>query len=155
MLQGLGWSGTIPPEMREYYHHRYSTLFPNMTELERLEAIARYFASTLARRRLNATADNPEWNGKFIQINFAPPTAGDDMKRTATRLFYRTVPMSHTKKHLPFWRAKGYLKLNGQARISLATWHEPLELTPFEVELSRGTDTVTIRADYMIEEEHG
>lgn len=155
MLQSFGWNGTIPPEMREYYHHRYSLLFPAMTELERLEVIARYFAITLARHKVKALAIDPEWNGKFIQINFAPPVTGEPLNRTSNRLYYRTVPMSHTKKHLPFWRAKGYLKLNGQARISLATWNEPLDLTPFEVELSRGMDTVTIRADYMIEEDHG
>jgi len=148
-LQQFGWNGIIPPEMREYYHHRYSILFPEYTAIQRLEAIAKYFASTLARYKVNGIGDDPAWNKKFIQINFAPPVLGDSSARTATRLYYRTVPLSHTKKHLPFWRAKGYLKLNGNVHISLATWNEPLDLTPFEVELSKGNDKVIIKADYM------
>jgi hypothetical protein len=151
LLQEKGWNGIIPPEMREYYHHRYTLLFPSYSESERLDAIAKYFAATLARPKVNGIGANPEWNNKFIQINFAPPVTGEPTNRTTTRLYYRTVPLSHTKRHLPFWRAKGFLKINGSVRISLATWNEELDLNPFEVELSKGIDKVIIKADYMFE----
>jgi hypothetical protein len=151
ILQENGWSGLIPPEMREYYHHRYTLLFPSYNEFARTEMIAKYFAITLARPRVNGIGANPEWNNKFIQINFAPPVTGEPTNRTTTRLYYRTTLLSHTKRHLPFWRAKGYLKLNGSVRISLATWNEELDLNPFEVEISKGNDKVIIKADYMFE----
>jgi len=152
VLQKVGWVGIIPPEMREYYHRRYSLIYPEMSAMERLDLMAKYFGITLARGVLDGIGSRPEWNHRFIQINFAPPVTGEPKNRTTTRIYYRTVPLSHTKKHLPFWRAKGYLKLNGNARISLATWNEKLDLIPFEVQLSRGEDTVTIKADYMIVE---
>jgi len=148
----VGWKGIIPPEMREYYHHRYRILFPDMSTLERVEAISKYFSSTLSRRRLNFTAVDPKWGGKFIVISFTPPVLGEPIGLVSTRIHYRTVPMSHTKKHQPYWRAKGYLKLNGDARMSIATWNEKLDLTPFEVVLRKGSDEVTIKADYMIVE---
>jgi hypothetical protein len=151
LLQEKGWNGIIPPEMREYYHHRYTLLYPLYNESERLDAIAKYFAITLARPRVNGIGANPEWNNKFIQINFAPPVNGEPLNRTTTRLYYRTVPFNHTKRHLPFWRAKGFLKLNGLVRISLATWNEELDLNPFEVELTKGIDKVIIKSDYIIE----
>ena len=150
-LQAYGWQGMIPPEMREYYHYRYSHLFPQYNELQRLEVVARYLGITLGRHRLKALGINPEWNGKFIQISFAPPIVGEPQNRISTRLYYRSVPLSHSKKHIPFWRAKGILKLNGSARISLANWNEPLDLNPFEVIISKGSESVVVKADYVID----
>lgn len=98
-LAGFGWKGIIPPEMREYYHHRYRILFPDMTTLERVEAIAKYFSSTLARHRALSTAVDPNWNGRFIQIAFTPPVLGEPLGLINTRIHYRTVPLTHTKKH--------------------------------------------------------
>jgi len=67
-----------------------------------------------------------------------------------TRLYYRTVPLKYTRCHLPFWRAKGYLKLNGKTRLALATWREPLEYNPFAVIMSNGNETVKVQADYVL-----
>ena len=36
--------------------------------------------------------------------------------------------------------------------MSIATWNEKLDLTPFEVVLRKGEDEVRIKADYMIVE---
>lgn len=148
-LQATGWQGLIPREMREYYHARYSHLFPEFGADERLVVTAKYLAGTLARYQLKALGNDPSLPG-FFQINFAPPVPGIPKSLVSTRLYYRTVPLNQTKRHIPFWRAKGVLKLNGKARISLLSWNEPFDCFPFAVSFSNGTDSVSVQSDYVL-----
>lgn len=148
-LSETGWQGLIPREMREYYHRRYTNLFPQYGETERLTVTAKYMAGTLARYQLNATGVVDSWPG-FFQVNFAPPVPGIPKSMISTRLYYRTVPLKHSKRHMPFWRAKGILKLNGSVRLSLLNWGEPVDINPFMLSFSDGDDTVTVRSDYVL-----
>jgi hypothetical protein len=147
-LAEIGWQGSIPREMRKYYHERYQNLFPEYDESKRLAVTAKYLAGTLARYQLKATGVASSWPG-FFQINFAPPVPGIPESLVSTRLYYRTVPLGHTRRHLPFWRAKGFLKLNGETRISLASWSEPLDFNRFAISFSNGEETVIVRSDYV------
>ena len=149
-LRATGWQGLIPREMRDYYHARYQHLFPQYGQHERFMVTAKYLAGTLARYQLKATGADQSWPG-FFQINFAPPVPGIPKSLVSTRLYYRTVPLNQTKRHIPFWRAKGVLKLNGSARISLLSWNEPSECSPFAVSFSNKTEAVTVRSDYVLE----
>ena len=148
-LNEIGWQGSITRQTRKFYRNRYRSIFPDLNEEERLIRIAKYFGITLARYQLHATGVSSDWPGHF-QINFAPPIPGDPKALATTRLYYRTVPRSHTSKHLAFWRAKGYLSLNGSAKISLAGFHEKLEFNPFAVVFSNGKETVSVRSDYVL-----
>ncbi len=147
-----GWQGMIPREMRDYYHRRYSNLFPEYDENNRLAVTAKYMAGTLARYQLKAIGALDTWPG-FFQINFAPPVPGIPKSMITTRLYYRTVPLSQTKRHMPFWRAKGFVVLNGGTRISLANWNEArsLDFNKFVVKITDGIDFVNICADYIVE----
>ena len=149
-LKAIGWQGFIPREMRAYYHTRYQHLFPQYGEQERLLVTAKYLAGTLARYQLKATGVDPSWPGYF-QVNFAPAVPGIPKSMVSTRLYYRTVPLNHTKRHMPFWRAKGVLKLNGSVRISLLSWNEPFDCSPFAVSFSNELEKVTVRSDYILE----
>ena len=135
--------------MRDYYHKCYAHLFPDYTENQRLAVIAKYMAGTLARHQLQATGVDKSWPGHF-QINFAPPIPGIPKSLVSTRLYYRTVPLSQSKRHMPFWRAKGILKLNGEVRVSLLNWSEPADLNPFVLVFSNGQDMVTVKSDYVL-----
>lgn len=150
-LKETGWQGLIPREMRDYYHARYRHLFPQYGPRERMTVTAKYLAGTLARYQLKATGVDPSWPG-FFQINFAPPVPGIPRSLVSTRLYFRTVPLSHTKRHMPFWRAKGVLKLNGSARISLFSWNEPFDYNPFSVRFSNEAEGVMVRSDYVLED---
>ncbi len=150
-LSAVGWQSTIPSEMRYYYHTRYQHLFPEYGVNARLAVTAKYFAGTLARYKLNATGVDPSWPGYF-QINFATPVPGIPNTLTKTRLYYRTVPFNESKRHIPFWRAKGVLKINGSIRTSLLCWNEPFDCTPFAINFSNANETVTVQSDYLIED---
>jgi hypothetical protein len=58
-----------------------------------------------------------------------------------------------TKRHVPYWRAKGFLKINGEVGVGLSTWFEDLDLETNTVKLRRDTKSVDVRADYLIEVE--
>jgi hypothetical protein len=148
-LHKIGWQGSISNEARKYYDERYRKLFPEMTGKERIELTAKYFGNTLARYQLHATGALSSWPGYF-QINFAPPIPGVPKELTTTRIYYRTVPQKHTDRHMPFWRAKGYLRLNGTTKISLASFHEKLNFNPFAVVFSNGKETVSVQSDYVL-----
>lgn len=148
-LSDTGWQGMIPREMRQHYHGRYSRLFPGCGEEDILRLIAKYMAGTLARYQLRATGAIDSWPG-FFQINFAPPVPGIPKSLVSTRLYYRTVPLCHTKRHMPFWRAKGIMKLNGSVRLSLVSWGEKLDINPFVLTFSDGAESVNVRSDYVL-----
>lgn len=150
-LKTTGWQGSIPREMRQYYQRRYQGLFPEYSTEDCLALTAKYLSGSLARHKLGATGTDKDWAGCF-QISFAPPVPGTPKTMVSTRLYYRTVPLDHTKRHMPFWRAKGILKLNGSVRMSLICWNEyQEELNPFTVSFSNGEEEVSVRADYMCE----
>lgn len=148
-LKALGWSGRIPVEQRQFYHCRYQRLFPKMTAEERTDLMVRYLANTLARYQLKATGAKPDWEGNF-QLSFAAPVPGNPPNLTSTRIYYRTLPLHLAKHHLPFWRARGFLKLNGDAKFSLATWGDKLDLTECAVVFQNEMESVTIRTDYLL-----
>ncbi len=151
-LVELGWKGLIPPEQRNFYRERFTKLIPDLDAAGVERHMVKYLASTLARIKLNAVGSG-SWS-KWIQLNFAPPVPGIPTSMVSTRVHYRTAPLRMTKRHLPYWRAKGFLKLNDDVRIALASWTEPLELEPCSVKLHKGSDAVEVAADYMIVDEH-
>ncbi len=150
-LQDNDWQGIISTNMREYYNQRFGRLFPEMNSQERLIHTARYLATTLARRRLNSSGADKDWGNDFLVINFAPPVSDAPGTINGRKLFYRSVPVDHTKTHLPFWRAKGIVKIEGnKARISLARWGEPLDYNECAVVLSNNDVRVSVKTDYVV-----
>ncbi len=84
------------------------------------------------------------------KLHFAPPVVGTPHELVSTRLYYRTVPLSHSKQHIPFWRARGILKVKGgDTRMSFAPWGA--EAAEGVAEFTDGERSVAVRADYMVE----
>jgi len=145
-LCAAGWRGTIPKEQRMFYRERYQRLYPQLSWDQATALMARYFATTLARVRLGASGALAHWD-QCVQLNFAPPVPG--APRMGTRLYYRTAPVAHTKRHIPFWRARGYLHVaGGSVRMGLASWQEELSLRPMVLSLTRGPHVVHLEASY-------
>lgn len=152
VLKSLGWQGMIPNEQRDFYRERYQRLYPDMKPHEITMLMVRYFATTLARYQLKATCIPEQYAANHIQLNFAPPVPGIPKEMVSRRLYCRTMPMKLSKHHLPFWRGKGYLKLNGEAKPSIISWGEKQDYNNLTVTLKGNGETVNVTIDYIIEE---
>lgn len=113
--------------------------------------MSRYLSCAVARRMLGASGTKDSWDSGKIDISFAPPVPGTPKDLVSTRVYYRTVPLAHSKQHIPFWRARGILKAKGdEVRTSFAARDEA-GIVDGNVELRNGDNAVTIKADYMVE----
>ena len=151
LLHGMGWVGDIPEEQRAYYYRQYEKMHPGCTPDQKERKLARYFASSWARAQLHMRGDKAEWHNNFLTISFIQPIPGVGENFHARRLFYRTLPEKMARTHLPAWRARGYLRVNGHATPKLATQHEKLDLHPCEIVLKDDECEVKVRADYEVE----
>ncbi|MDD3531184.1 MAG: hypothetical protein PHV99_01135 [Candidatus Pacebacteria bacterium] len=108
-------------------------------------------ARSLARYKLKATGIDEDWGTNFIQLNFAPPAPGTPAAIGERRIYYRTMPEQMTRNHLPAWRARGYLKIDG-SRITpkIASWSDVLDLEPGLIAFERAGVRVEIQADRLI-----
>lgn len=150
-LQALGWKGIIPPAQRDYYRERYKVSYPGLSQREATVMMARYFAAANMRYRFNAVGNDPDWK-EWIQVTFVPPVPGAPMSMVARNIYYRTLPAKMANTHLPPWRGKGYLRLDGNVLPKLASWNEPREYQPYSVEFSDGDECVSVQADYILED---
>lgn len=151
-LADIGWTGTISPAQRDYYRQTYQKLYPNIAPEDATMKMARYFASALARVQLKITGE--EKLQPRIRLTFVPPVPGAPESLFSRNLYYRTIPMSSSRNHIPPWRAKGYLRIVGNEVIpKLISWHDPIinELEPNTTKVARGNKYLTIRSDYFIE----
>jgi hypothetical protein len=141
-LAHIGWNGGVSPEFAEFLDSRYRKLYPDLSFAQRLDAAAAYLSAILARRNLDATGRFPTGQ---LEISFAPPMP--DAPEVSTRVYYRTVPLAESSNHMPFWNAKGHIRISedGTARIALGRWDEEYNFGQLTI------NGVTIRADYALE----
>jgi len=141
----------ITREQRDFLLGRYAKLYPEAGTAAHLEAMSRYMSCAVARRRLKASGAAPSWNHGKIDISFAPPVPGTPKELVSTRVYYRTVPLAHSKQHIPFWRAKGILKVRDDGpRMSFAPW-DSTDVMDGSVEFKKGEESVVVKADYVVE----
>jgi hypothetical protein len=145
LLQAAGWKGPVSRAMRDYLRSRYVKLYPTLDDSKFNGIMGNYLACILVRRSMNAMG----MTGDRLEIGFSP--AMPDAPTINTRVLYRTVPLSQSSLHIPFWNAKGFIKINeaGETRISLGQWNG--EYVRGQLELINGSEQVTIRADYILE----
>jgi hypothetical protein len=111
--------------------------------------LAKYLSHALVRKRLNIVG-NGGWED-YLSLTFVPPIPGEPKSRIQKRLYYRTLPENITSNHMPPWRARGFLSIDGDsARPRLASWNEKREYVNNTVTLVNGSGSVTIQADYEI-----
>lgn len=146
------FQGEISLEQRAYYRGLYSKLFPSISPEGATHKLARYLTSALVRNKIKGRGDDPTWEGKYLQVTFAPPIPGAPSGTVSRFLYYRTLPTSMAATHIPPWRAKGFLKMNGRrATPKIASWSDtPQGLVPCAVKLINGGEEVSIAADYLI-----
>jgi len=148
-LDEIGWRGEIPEIMRKYYYERYEHSYPNRDQVFYEIMLSKYFAATMARHYLKATGDQ----NNSIQISFVPPTPGVPTGLHTPRVYYCTTFMKQTKMHVPFWRAKGFLKIeeSGDVKIGLTSWlNIPDELEKGVLHIYNEEHEVYIQADFLL-----
>jgi len=147
-LMAIGWRGTMPSEQRDHYLSVYRRLY-NMTDADSLKLLARYFAQSLIRRKMNMLG-NKEWTD-YLGLSFVGPIPGDPTSASSKRVFYRTMPENMSRLHMPPWRAKGYFRIDdGLPKVKLASWSEDRDYTPAVITLTNDNLSVSVRADYEV-----
>lgn len=154
-LMTEGWNGVVPKVQRDHYYRAYGKLY-NGDEILMRTRLAMYFAGSLVRHKLDMTGKQSMWTHGFIQLAFVPPIPGIPDGYNKNYIYYRTMPESKCRSHMPPWRAKGYLRINdltGETKIcpKLANWHDPQEYNRMDITITNGDKTVTISADYILE----
>lgn len=112
-LTDFGWQGIISYEQRQHYYKAYQRLYPDITQKGIIERLALYFTGSLAKKRLLMSGAPYKWKGQFIQLTFVPPVEGLPEGYDYHYVYQRTLPLSEARTHIPPWRGKGYLSING------------------------------------------
>lgn len=164
-LKAEGWKGIIPYEQRNHYIERYKALYPNLNKLDYVDMLAAYLAGSKTRYEMNGignpvlyTTNEMNMNDSigigYIQISYVQPIPGAPSTMFNNTLYYRTLPLSEARSHMPAWRAKGYLKIDSYGNIkSKITNFGDIELIN---KLTNATITIAnsvdIKIDYITED---
>lgn len=154
-LQREGWKGVIPFEQREYYINTYMKLEPGITRNDAIKKLADYFGGSKARYDMNGIA-SPSKDSKHIQISYVQPIPGVPKTMFNNTLYYRTLPLSEARSHMPAWRSKGYLKIDskGEVKAKITSWNDKEtidQLTKSKIQVVDGDLSVDIQSDYLLE----
>lgn len=153
-LVQLGWRGTVSPEQRDYYLNSYKKNYQDWDNDRLMKRLALYLGGSLARHKLDMTGKQSYWD-KFIQLAFVPPIQGLPEGYNRNYIYYRTVPLSNARTHMPPWRAKGYLCITrDNVSNKLVSFNDPLvnELEKGQVKLEGANKNVVIQTDYLIKD---
>jgi hypothetical protein len=154
-LAGLGWRGTIPPEMRTYYLTRLGRL-AGSSEPKKVDMVLRNLAGIL----LHYQAGLLRGSGMIDPVKFSFVRSADaappDLLRA--RVDLRFVPRkvcSRVSAAAP-WATKGFLFGHTDGpRISFRGWHELAGARCRFAEgwftIARANDAAQMRADFMRE----
>lgn len=131
-MQHLGWQGSISMETLNWYLDNFKKNYPEKSRHEIISAIALYLATSYARYKLNTRRLT---NHDIIAAN-AKKVPGVEFKGY-DRIFYRTVPLEKTKTNIPFWRARGIIKIEGGEYAT--------KLIPYGMPIAAEETTATIK----------
>jgi len=150
-LVGHGWKGLIPREQRDYYLNRYARLYPGDGREKNTARLADYLAGSLVRYQMGGSAAPAK---ESILISFVPPVPGAPDRPGTPRLYYRTLPASAARTHIPAWRGKGYLKIGeGTITPKICAFHdvpENIHRQSVLLESDCGLVKVKVATDYAI-----
>lgn len=151
-LNEAGWlGGPVPDTMFEFYIASYEKLYPGMLLSDKVHRMARYFAGSLARKRLGLTGALPEWQNDYLEVYFGTTPPGGRLPQHSRRIHYRTIPGEITSKHIAPWRAKGYLRVgDNDVTASVASFHEERQYNEYQMTFERDGLTQIVQADYII-----
>lgn len=146
-----GWQGIISSEMREFFVGRYQRNYPDLDPEQYNRLMSRYLACVLTRKLLNASGKAEDWSDGQLEISMVPrlPYA----PKISTRLYYRTIPRSHSQNHISWWCGKGVVKIGeDKSRLSILNWwDENPELQKNRLVISNPEEAVEMDIHYLLE----
>jgi hypothetical protein len=147
-LAEIGWRGGVNHDTVEFLLERYRRVYPGETEAFGLHMASRYLAAAMGRVRLRASGAREDWDGGRLEIAFQPRMPGVPKGFSPTRVNYRTVPVKHSKLHMPFWRAKGIVKRKKKGLCyGLCHWGSD-GYGSGDAVLEEGSDSVELSCDF-------
>ena len=150
-LMEMGWNKPVAPETIDHYISGYTKMYPEKDMCAKLHVLARYFAGSLARKKLNMTGLLPGWEKHHLEIYFGKTPPGLLPSHYLRRIHYRTLPCSLTTNHIAPWRSKGYLRIaDSGVTAALASYRAPNDYNPFRVELEKDGLKQVIQSDYVV-----
>lgn len=153
-LNNIGWKGEIPFEQRDHYRDAYKRINPELTDDQATKMLADYLGGAKARYDLNGRAE-PKTDYSYIQLSFVAPIPGAPATIFNNTVYWRTLPLSDGRTHIPAWRAKGFFNINGNEIKSKITSFGNYEILPLlhpgKVHLSDGDLSVEVEVDYLLE----
>lgn len=143
-IRAIGWKGDIPQEQVDHYIGAYKGFWDDKPEKFYLIELARYFASSLTRVHLDATAFPKV---PFINLAFHKAVPGSPM--SPNRLFLRSLPQRCTNTNRSPWLAKGYfvIKEDNETCPKSAAHYETLDFQPNVTEMFG----VKVQTDYLLQ----
>lgn len=158
-LHEMGWKGNLPDEQVNFYLEQYTRIYPNLDDAGRRRILSRYFAQAWARYTLKMKNGFADPNDAII-INFSLLPPGTPDVYLERRMFYRTLPMRFARTHLPPWRGRGYLLIEGNTVTPKVThFGDPVlaSLTPHAIAVETpmvgdAYSTQLVTADYLVKE---
>lgn len=146
-MKDIGWNGGLSLTTLDYYYKSFSGNYPHDPKSMIQERIALYLATSYARYKLKArkVTDND------IPIAVAKRVPGVDFA-LYDRIFYRTVPLSKTKTHIPFWRARGVINESngGEFETKLFPFNAAPNVIENLVTLMNGDNWVELYIDIIV-----
>ena len=150
-LVKASWKGLISAEQREMYRTKYEKLYPDLNHLDKTVLMCKYFAASLARKILDMSGFI---TNDHLEFAFMPSTLGKANYIHPTRFYYRPIEYKNSKRSIPFWRAKGFLKIHedNTVRISSVTWNEAAQMDFHKGKLlvTRDNLQVEVTCDYIL-----
>ena len=150
IIAEMGWKGMVPETQRNYYYDRYRALQPDITVPEQIEKLAHYLTASWARYRNRMSGASVGWTN-YISLTFCPAVPGTPTGMFDRYVYYRTLPLCFAQSHMPPWRCKGYLKLNGSVKPKLTSWKDTSPFQKATLTFSGSGYDVPVQSDYLIE----
>jgi hypothetical protein len=152
-LAAKGWRGVISLEQRSHYLDAYRRLYADWDESRLIRRLALYFAGAMTRHQLDMVGRQEHWD-RFVQLAFVPPIKGLPEGYNSRYVYWRTLPLSCARTHIPPWRAKGYVKIAGDSVTPKLTTFGDREtidaLVPSKIKIETGGRTIVLGSDYVI-----
>lgn len=146
VLQDIGWKGTIPKELRQYYKNRVQNQYPNISDREVIEKASHYLGMCLARFQFNFFENEYKNYPAFrVAFNAYPSSVESSLKNGRIEL---KIDWSKSNKSRNPWNSFVLLEQKGSGfSYKIVTTQEFLETSniPIQIVINNNEgDTISI-----------
>lgn len=119
-LISVGWVGIIPNIMRAHYFKKMNRYIPKSNNLNKIEAVLRFFAYGLMLNQHDLTK-RLQPDDCTVDISLLSPPPGMPKRLRGNRLYIRSLPSEISSRGAPCWTVMGIIKMDKQGLITPST----------------------------------